>query len=241
MLTGVASVWSEESIAWLRCRVSGVKLRAFPTRVEASKLVIVDLFVSAPKNKKHKSPASSPAGKGLPQLQYSIAEMMIRIGMAQRIVTSISGKESNKSTCSSPLSVGSDESFPCSAGSISIESSVQESVVTIGLDCKAVGVKDDNKQTDESVGTNTSTSSKDTVVQRPVKVLEKRPNNSDRSFQGRRNCEDDVFEKESYDERALERVANVGPKLEPKEHSENSIECIEVVHNGKRSSRFTVN
>ena len=161
-----ASLWSEESITWLKCKVSGAKLRAYPTRVESSKLVIIDLFVFPPKNPKNKSPVSSQAGKGLPGLQFSIAQMMILAGMAQRIIPQVN-EGARCSSGSSPLSGGSNESSSRSCSSVSIESSVQEGPLCENS-CEALSSKDESTYTDNSC------SSKETVTQRP----EKRPENS---------------------------------------------------------------
>lgn len=155
-----ASLWSEDSIAWLKCKVSGAKLRAYPTRVQCSKLVIVDLFVFPPKNPKNKSPVS-PAGKGLPGLQFSIAEMMIFARMAQRIMPQVhQGAEC--SSGSSPVSGGSNASLSRSCSSVSIESSVQDGTACVNS-CDALSSKD------ESTFTDNSCSSKETVIQRTEK------------------------------------------------------------------------
>lgn len=212
-----SSIWSEESIAWLRCKVSGVKLRAFPTRVEGSKLVIVDLFIT-PKNPKYKSPVSSSAGKGLPALQYSIAEMMIHMGMAQRIIPSVPGGESRRSSNSSPLSVGSNESLARSVSSVSIESSGQDG--TCVNNCETVKAKDD------SAGTDNSTSSKDTVVGKPLQVSEKEAGSSvkdnGQSLPERRSSKDDVCQEEGRGDKEVEDKSP-GPNIE-KEDCEKSTE-----------------
>ena len=160
-----ASLWSEESIAWLKCKVSGAKLRAYPTRVQCSKLVIIDLFVFPPKNPKTKSPVSS-AGKGLPGLQFSIAEMMTFAGMAQRIMPQVN-EGTGCSSGSSPVSGGSNASLSRSCSSVSIESSVQDGTACVNS-CDALSSKD------ESSFTENSCSSKETVIQR----TEKREENS---------------------------------------------------------------
>lgn len=226
--TGVpSSIWSEESIAWLRCKVSGVKLRAFPTRVEGSKLVIVDLFITPPKNPKYKSPVSSSVGKGLPALQYSIAEMMIHMGMAQRIIPSVPGGESRRSSNSSPLSVGSNESLTRSVSSVSIESSVQDG--TCVNNCETVKAKDG------SAGTDNSTSSKGTVVGKPLQVSEKEAESSmkdnGQSLPERRSSKDDVFKEEGRGDKEVEDKSP-GPNTE-KEDCEKSTEQEEGMCNGK--------
>lgn len=176
-------MWSQESIEWLRNTVSGKKLRAFPTRVKASKLVIVDLFVPPPKNPKQKKPVSSSSGKGLPGLQYSIAEMMVHVGMAQRILPTVVG--SDKSRSASPVSVGSNGSLTRSVSSVSIESNVQGE--TRVNNHEAVTARD------ESAGTDHSTSSQDTIVE---KGTESSTKFNEQSLQGRRNSKDRVFEEE---------------------------------------------
>ena len=103
-----------------------MKLTAFSTRVKVGKLVIVELFVSPPKSRNARSSVSSQGeSEGLPQLQYSSAEMMIHIGLAQRIAPSVPDKDSSsRSASSSPLSAASCDSLPRSVSSVSIESSV---------------------------------------------------------------------------------------------------------------------
>lgn len=226
--TGISSsVWSQESIEWLRNSVAGKTLRAFPTRVEASKLVIVDLFVPPPKNPKQKNPVSSSVGKGLPALQFSIAEMMIHVGMAQRIVPAVARGEKSRSTCSSPASVGSVESLIRSISSVSIGSSVQGETCT--NNCEVANARD------ESAGTDNSTSSKDTVIQGPRQVLEKNAESSlevnKEPLPGRRNSKDDVFREESLKDREVVS-ANSWSNVE-EEDCENSMEQQQVIHNGK--------
>ena len=160
-----------------------MKLSAFPTRVKVGKLVIVDLFVSPPKSRNSRSSVSSQSeSEGLPQLQYSIAEMMIHIGLAQRIAPSVSDKDSNsRSASSSPLSATSCDSLPRSVSSVSIESSVHDGAVAIGQNCDALNEKCEKKWTDESANTDTSTcstSSRDTVLHRTVHVAKKAADDS---------------------------------------------------------------
>ena len=167
-----ASLWSEESTAWLKCKVSGAKLRAYPTRVQSSKLVIIDLFVFPPKNPKLKSPVSS-AGKGLPGLQFSIAEMMVLAGMAQRIMPQVN-EGAGCSSGSSPVSKGSNGSLSRSCSSVSIESSVQDGTSCLNS-CDALSSKDENTFTDNSC------SSKETVLHRTEKRQENGTINNDNS------------------------------------------------------------
>ena len=221
-----SSVWSQESIEWLRNTVAGKKLRAFPTRVEASKLVIVDLFVPPPKNPKQKKPVSSSTGKGLPGLQYSIAEMMVHGGMAQRIIPTVVGSDKSRSTSSSPVSVGSNGSL---TRSVSIESSIQGE--TRASNYEAV------KARDEGAGTDRSTSSQDTVVDRPVQVLEKGTESStkvnEQSLQGRRNCKDDVFKEERSRDKEVESTNS--QRTVAAENCENSLQQQhqQVIPNGR--------
>ena len=222
------SVWSQESIEWLRNSVAGKTLRAFPTRVEASKLVIVDLFVPPPKNPKQKNPVSSSVGKGLPALQFSIAEMMVHVGMAQRIVPAVTRGEKSRSTCSSPASVGSVESLTRSVSSVSIESSVQGE--TCANNCEVANARD------ESAGTDNSTSSKDTVIQGLRQVLEKSAESSvevnKEPLPGRRNSRDDVFREESLKDREVFSANSCRSNVEG-EDCEKSMEQQQVIHNGK--------
>lgn len=178
-------MWSQESIEWLRNTVSGKKLRAFPTRVKTSKLVIVDLFVPPPKNPKQKKPVSYITDKGLPGLQYSIAEMMVHVGMAQRILPTVVGSDKSRSASSSPVSVGSNGSLTRSVSSVSIESNVQGE--TRANNHEAVNARD------ESAGTDHSTSSQDTIVEKGTESSTKL---NEQSLQGRRNSKDGVFEEE---------------------------------------------
>ena len=189
------------------------------------------------KNPKHKSPVSSSAGKGLPALQYSIAEMMIHIGMAQRIIPSVTGSDSGRSTTSSPLSVASNESLTHSTSSVSIESSVQEEAVTNVLNCETVSViKED------SAGTDNSTSSKDTVIQSPAQVAESRAEHSvkdnEQSLLGRGTSKDDVVKEESHTDRELkDSTCSSGLTLE-KEDGEKSLEQPEAIRDGKTVHSF---
>ena len=180
-----------------------------------------------PKTPKQKNPVSSSAGKGLPALQYSIAEMMIHARMAQRIAPAVVGGEKSRSTCSSPASGGSIESLTRSESSVSVESSVQGE--TSANNCEVSNVRD------EGAGTDNSTSSKDTVIQGPHQVLEKSAESSvefnKESLPGRRNSKDDVFREEILKDREVERD-NSGSNVE-EEDCENSMEQQHVIQNGK--------
>ncbi|KAL9959501.1 hypothetical protein ACROYT_G032828 [Oculina patagonica] len=215
-----SSLWSEESIAWLRCKVSGAKLRAYPTRVESSKLVIIDLFVFPPKNPKHKSPVSSQAGNGLPGLQFSIAEMMIFAGMAQRIMPQVNGGAGGSSTCSSsPVSVGSNESLPRSCSSVSIESSVQEGPACVN-NCEAVSSKE------ESACTDNSCSSKETVIQKLEERHEKITASVEQSVSGRKNSNDATFKGESVTVQETDSASGVNLEKENCENAQDQQEGI---------------
>lgn len=168
------SLWSADSIAWLTHKVSGTKLLAYPSRVESSKFVIIDLYVFPPKNPKLKTPVSSVTGKGLPGLQYSIAEMMIISGMAQRIMLQVR----DGSLCSgglSPLSGGSNGCLTRSCSSVSIGSSVQEGDGLVEKCVDNVNCKEENTFTDNSC------SSKETVIHTPALTNEERAKVNDES------------------------------------------------------------
>lgn len=214
-------MWSEESIAWLRCKVSGAKLRAYPTRVESSKLVIIDLFVFPPKTPKHKNPVSSQAEKGLPGLQFSIAEMMIFAGMAQRIIPQVS-KGAGRSGCSSPVSVTSNESLPRSCSSVSIESSVQEGPACVN-NCEPVSSKEDSACTDNSF------SSKETVIQKPEEKQEKVISNGE-AVSRRKNSNDAANKEESVTVQETDSASGVNLESE---NCENSKDQQEILSNGK--------
>lgn len=218
-----------------------MKLSAFPTRVKVGKLVIVDLFVSPPKNRNARSSVSSQSeSEGLPQLQYSIAEMMIHIGLAQRIAPSVSDKDSSsRSASSSPLSEASCDSLPRSVSSVSIESSVHDGAVAIGQNCHAPNEKCEKKWTDESANTDTSTcstSSKDTVLHRAVHVAKKVADDSlevqDKSMEDKGNSKDDYIKKESPLEQGTDDCSGSEPNLEGENH-EKSIDDNDIVRNGK--------
>ena len=203
-----------------------MKLSAFPTRVKVGKLVIVDLFVSPPKSRNSRSSVSSQSeSEGLPQLQYSIAEMMIHIGLAQRIAPSVPDKDSSsRSASSSPLSAASCDSLPRSVSSVSVESSVHDGAVAIGQNCDALNEKCEKKWTDESANTDTSTcstSSKDTVLHRAVHVAKKVADD-----------EDDYIKKESPLEQGTDDCSGSEPNLEGENH-EKSIDDNDIVRNGK--------
>lgn len=218
-----------------------MKLSAFPTRVKVGKLVIVDLFVSPPKNRNARSSVSSQSeSEGLPQLQYSIAEMMIHIGLAQRIAPSVSDKDSSsRSASSSPLSAASCDSLPRSVSSVSIESSVHDGAVAIGQNCDAPNEKCEKKWTDESANTDTSTcstSSKDTVLHRVVHVAKKVADDSlevqDKSMEDKGNSKDDYIKKESPLEQGTDDCSGSEPNLGGENH-EKSIDDNDIVRNGK--------
>lgn len=177
--SGTASLWSHESIDWLRKTVSGKQLRAYLTKT--NDLIIADLFVPPPKNPRNKGAISW--GKGLPALHYSIAEMMIKVGMAQRIVSS---DNSHSTDSSSPLSLVSNDSLSASGstGTVSITSNTQD---------ETHGDEDVNI-TEVSVETDNSTSSKDTVAMSPMRkvhtVGEREHSPTDKAFQGK-NLEDE--------------------------------------------------
>ena len=219
-LTGAGySLWSEESIAWLKCKVSGTKLRAYPTRVECSKLVIVDLFVFPPRNPKHKSPVSSSAGKGLPALQYSITEMMIAAGMAQRIMPQVKDVSSG----SSSLSGGSNESISRSCSTVSIESTVQEGDACVEK-CDTASCKEDSACTDNSC------SSKETVILKPAEKKEECTKVNKETVSGRKNCKDATFRKDNVTDKQLNSAP--GSALEEK-HFEHSKDLQDVKPTGK--------
>lgn len=218
-----------------------MKLTAFPTKVKVGELVIVDLFVSPPKNKKSRSSVSSQGeSEGLPQLQYSIAEMMIHIGLAQRITSSVPDKgSSSRSASSSPLSAASCDSLPRSVSSVSIESSVRDGAVGSYQNCDALSEKCEKKWTDESANTDTSTcstSSKETVLQRAVHVSKKAADDSlevqDNSLQEKGNSEDDYIKTESPLEKGTYDCSGSEPSLE-EENCEKSIDDNEIVRTGK--------
>jgi len=218
-----------------------VKLTAFPTRVKVGKLVIVDLFVSPPKSRNARSSVSSQGeSEGLPQLQYSIAEMMIHIGLAQRITPSVPDKDSSsRSASSSPLSAASCDSLPRSVSSVSIESSVHDGAVAIGQNCDSLNEKCEKKWTEESANTDTSTcstSSKDTVLQRAVHVSKKVADYNlevqDKSMQEKGNSKDDYIKKESPLEKGTDDCSGSEPNLEGENH-EKSIDDNDIVRNGK--------
>ncbi|XP_074608990.1 uncharacterized protein LOC141863372 isoform X2 [Acropora palmata] len=174
--SGTASLWSHESIDWLRKTVSGKQLGAYLTKT--NDLIIADLFVPPPKNPRNKGAVS-----GLPALHYSIAEMMINVGMAQRIVSS---DNSHSTASSSPLSVVSNDSLSASGstGTVSITSNTQDE--THGDE--AVNINE------VSVETDISTSSRDTVATSPIRKLhavgERQHSSTDKAFQGK-NLEDE--------------------------------------------------
>lgn len=205
-------MWSEESIAWLKCKVSGAKLRAYPTRVESSKLVIIDLFIFPPKNPKHKTPVSSPAGKGLPGLQFSIAEMMIFAGMAQRIMPHLNEGAGNSGS-SSPMSGGSNESLTRSCSSVSIESSVQEGPACVS-NCEPVSSKEDSACTDNSC------SSKETVIQRTDERVENITAGNDQTVPSRKSSSDATFTEESVTVKETENASEVSHEREDCRNSE---------------------
>lgn len=218
-----------------------MKLTAFPTRVKVGKLVIVDLFVSPPKNRNARSSVSSQGeSEGLPRLQYSIAEMMIHIGLAQRITPSVPDKDSSsRSPSSSPLSAASFDSFPRSVSSVSIESSVNDGAVAIDQNCDALNEKCEKKWTDESANTDTSTcstSSKDTVLQRAVHVSKKVADDSlevqDKSMQEKGNSKNDYIKKESPLEKGTDDCSGSEPNLEGESH-EKSVDDSDIVRNGR--------
>ena len=151
--TGVtSSLWSQESIDWLRKTVGGKQLQAYPTKT--NDLIIVDLYAPSKSPKqKHQSVV-----KGLPSLHYSITEMMINASMAQRIVPAIANNENSMSTTSSnPLSVTNKDSLTQNVSSVSIESKIEEETCS----------KNDKKAGD-CAGTGNLISSTDTVVQCPT-------------------------------------------------------------------------
>ncbi|XP_068758689.1 uncharacterized protein [Montipora capricornis] len=148
-----SSLWSQESIDWLRKTVGGKQLQAYP--IKTNDLIIVDLYASPPKSPKQKHQS---VVKGLPSLHYSITEMMINVGMAQRIVSAIANNENSMSTTSSkPLSVPKKNSLTQSVSSVSIESKIEEETCS----------KNDKKAGD-CAGTGNLISSTDTVVQCPT-------------------------------------------------------------------------
>lgn len=219
-----ASLWSEESIAWLRCKVSGAKLRAYPTRVESSKLVIIDLFVFPPKNPKQKSPVSSQAGKGLPGLQFSIAEMMIFAGRAQRIMPQVN-EGAVCSSSSSPVSGGSNESLPRSCSSVSIESSVQEGPVCVN-NYETLSSKDDSTCT----STDKSCSSKETVIQRSKERQENNTTDNETPVLETKTSTDATLTEESVTLKETDSAS--GLKL-GRENCEDSKDQQEVLTSGK--------
>lgn len=226
--TGTGSLWSEESIAWLKCKVSGAKLRAYPTRVQCSKLVIVDLFVFPPKNPKHKSPVSSEAGKGLPGLQFSIAEMLIFVGMAERIMPQGSKGDGcgSSSSSSSPVSVQSNESLTRSCSSVSIDSNVQE-----GAACAKNGCCEpvSSIHVENSGCTDNSYSSKETVIQRCENRQEASTTGNNQFVSESKNSKDTMSKEECITDK--EPASATGHNLE-KEHCENSKDQQEVIPNG---------
>lgn len=148
-----SSLWSQESIDWLRKTVGGKQLQAYPTKT--NDLIIVDLYAPPPKSPKQKHQS---VVKGLPSLHYSITEMMINVGMAQRIVSAIASNENSMSTTSSnPLSVTNKDSLTRSVSSVSIESKIGEETCS----------KND-KMAGDCARTGNLISSTDTVVQCPT-------------------------------------------------------------------------
>ena len=214
-----------------------MKLTAFPTRVKVGKLVIVDLFVSPPKSRNSRSSVSSQGeSEGLPQLQYSIAEMMIHIGLAQRITPSVPDKDSSsRSASSSPLSAASCDSLPRSVSSVSIESSVHDGAMAIGQNCDALNEKCEKKWTDKSGNTDTSTcstSSKETVLQRAVHVSKKVADVQEKFMREKGNSKDDYIKKESPLEQGTDDCSGSEPNLEGENH-EKSIDDNDILRNGK--------
>ena len=204
--SGTASLWSHESIDWLRKTVSGKQLGAYLTKT--NDLIIADLFVPPPKNPRNKGAVS-----GLPALHYSIAEMMINVGMAQRIVSS---DNSHSTASSSPLSVVSNDSLSASGstGTVSITSNTQDE--THGDE--AVNINE------VSVETDISTSSRDTVATSPIRKLhavgERQHSSTDKAFQGK-NLEDEE----------MKNHVNLECKIS-REDGENQMELQGVISDG---------
>ena len=122
------SIWSKESTEWLKCKVSGRKLLAYPMQTTGARgLVLVDLYQLPSKssnNQLYRTISSGSQGDDrrscLPGLQFSIAEMMVKAGFAQRIYHPIINTDCQSL---SPRSVHSEGSLMRSCSTVSIDSS----------------------------------------------------------------------------------------------------------------------
>lgn len=97
------SLWKEESIEWLRNKVSGVKLLAYPRRTDDDPFIMVDLYLT-----KARKPRNIPGRDiTLPGQKYSIAHMMVSEGLAQYVGHMVPPSSPKSSTSEGQLSMTS--------------------------------------------------------------------------------------------------------------------------------------
>lgn len=164
-----------------------------------------------PKNSRNKG--ASSRGKSLPALHYSIAEMMINVGVAQRIVSS---DNSHSTTSSSPLSVVSNDSLSGggSTSTVRIKSNKQDEA----HDNEVVNV---NKV---SVETDNSTSSKDAVAKSPIRSVH--------ALGEREHCSTDkAFQAKNLVDEEMKNAVNLDCKIS-REDGENQMELQGVISDG---------